>query len=161
MGAAKFFGLEAYELSMAFGLQTRKHYFVFLRPLSIRVAKEMTADNSPSRSLVRADAGALPPALGPELEQAAGYARAEKAEATRRAYTSDFAQFLAWCEAKHLPALPADPGAVPLTQVFPPPGPDRCRMPRLRRCNDRKMRTAHSPALGASGYPYLRPLVGT
>ena len=51
----------------------------------------MTADNSPSRSLVRADAWRLPATLAPELEEAAGYARAEKAEATRRAYRSDFA----------------------------------------------------------------------
>jgi len=72
----------------------------------------MTADNSPSRSLVRADSGALPAALGPELEEAAGYARAEKAEATRRAYRSDFAQFGSWCEAKSIRALPATPEAV-------------------------------------------------
>ena len=72
----------------------------------------MTADNSPSRSLVRADAGALPATLGPELEEAAGYARAEKSEATRRAYRSDFALFRAWCEAKRVPALPAAPEAV-------------------------------------------------
>ena len=72
----------------------------------------MTADNSPSRSLVIADAGALPAALGPELEEAAGYARAEKSEATRRAYRSDFALFRSWCEAKRIPALPAAPEAV-------------------------------------------------
>jgi site-specific recombinase XerD len=79
-----------------------------------RLAKrqQMTADNSPSRSLVIADAGALPATLGPELEEAAGYARAEKAESTRRAYKSDFAQFRSWCEVKHIPALPADPAAV-------------------------------------------------
>jgi hypothetical protein len=51
----------------------------------------MTADNSPSRSLAAVDAGALPATLRPELEDAASYARAEKAEATRRAYRSDFA----------------------------------------------------------------------
>jgi len=42
----------------------------------------MTADNSPSRSLAKFEAGTLPAALGPELEDAAGYARAEKAEAS-------------------------------------------------------------------------------
>lgn len=68
----------------------------------------MTADNSPSRSLIIADAGALPATLGPELEEAAGYARAEKAPATRRAYRSDFALFRSWCEAKRVLALPAD-----------------------------------------------------
>ena len=72
----------------------------------------MASDNSPSRSLVRADVAALPATLGPELEEAAGYARAEKAEATRRAYRSDFALFRSWCEAKRVPALPAAPEAV-------------------------------------------------
>jgi site-specific recombinase XerD len=73
----------------------------------------MTTDKrSPSRSLVTADAGTLPATLGPELEEAAGYARAEKAEATRRAYGSDFAQFRSWCEAKRIPALPAVPRTV-------------------------------------------------
>jgi hypothetical protein len=74
---------------------------------------EMTADNSPSRSLVIADAGALPAALGPELEGAAGYARAETSEATRRAYRSDFALFRSWCEIKRMSALPAPPGPWP------------------------------------------------
>ena len=72
----------------------------------------MTSDNSPSRSLVIADAGALPAALEPELEEAAGYARAEKAVATRRAYGSDFALFRTWCDAKGVPALPAQPEIV-------------------------------------------------
>jgi site-specific recombinase XerD len=72
----------------------------------------MTSDNSPSRSLVIADAGALPATLGPELEEAAGYARAEKSEATRRAYRSDFALFRSWCETKRISALPATPGTV-------------------------------------------------
>ena len=70
------------------------------------------SDNSPSRSLVKADASALPTTLGPEIEHAAGYARAEKAEATRRAYRSDFGLFRAWCETKHVAALPASPEAV-------------------------------------------------
>jgi site-specific recombinase XerD len=72
----------------------------------------VTADNSPSRSLVRADTGALPTTIEPELEEAASYTRAEKAEATRRAYRSDFALFRAWCETKRVPALPAAPEAV-------------------------------------------------
>src|SRR5689334_21217341 len=74
--------------------------------------RTMTADNSPSRSLVTADAGALPATLGAEIEEAAGYAKAEKAAATRRAYKSDFALFKTWCEAKCVPALPAAPAAV-------------------------------------------------
>ena len=71
--------------------------------------RKMTTDNSPSRSLVIADAGGLPATLEPELEEAAGYARAEKAAATRRAYRSDFELFRAWCETKRVPALPAAP----------------------------------------------------
>ena len=50
----------------------------------------MTADNALSRSLVIANAGTLPAALRPELEEAQDYARADKAAATRRAYKSDF-----------------------------------------------------------------------
>ena len=72
----------------------------------------MTADNSPSRSLAIADVGALPAPLGLEIQQAAGYARAEKAAATRRAYRSDFDLFRSWCESKGVPALPAAPEVV-------------------------------------------------
>ena len=49
---------------------------------------------------------------GQSSKSAATYARAEKAEATRRAYRSDFALFRSWCEAKRVPALPAAPEAV-------------------------------------------------
>jgi hypothetical protein len=69
----------------------------------------MTADNSPSRSLAAVDAGALPATLRPELEDAASYARAEKAEATRRA---DFALFRTWCMTKRVLAIPAAPETV-------------------------------------------------
>jgi site-specific recombinase XerD len=72
----------------------------------------MTADNSPSRSLAVANASHSLAPLGPDLEHAAAYAKAEKAEATRRAYKSDFALFSCWCEAKHLSPLPASPEAV-------------------------------------------------
>ena len=72
----------------------------------------MTSDNSPSRSLIRADVANLPTTLGPELEEAAGYARAEKSDATTRAYRSDFALFRSWCETKRVLALPAAPEAV-------------------------------------------------
>ena len=68
---------------------------------------DMTTDNSPSRSLVIAEGSSLPATLGPELEEAADYARAEKSEATRRAYRSDFDLFRSWCETKRVPALPA------------------------------------------------------
>jgi hypothetical protein len=76
-----------------------------MRRKSLRLERpEMTADNSPSRNLIIADPGALPAALEPELEEAAGYARAEKAAATRRAYSSDFALFRTWCDAKGVPS---------------------------------------------------------
>ncbi|UPJ97401.1 site-specific integrase [Bradyrhizobium sp. 172] len=46
--------------------------------------------------------------LGPDLDAAIGYATAEKAPATRRAYQTDHGLFVAWCEAKGLsPSLPA------------------------------------------------------
>jgi len=61
---------------------------------------------------MRVDAGAVPATLGPELEEAASYARAEKAEATRRAYRSDFGLFTTWCDRKRVPAHPASPEAV-------------------------------------------------
>jgi hypothetical protein len=79
----------------------------------------MTADNSPSRSLVAGDAGALS-TLGPEIQDAANYAQAEKAAATRRAYRSDFALFRSWCEVKLISALPASPDAA---QADTNPGP--------------------------------------
>jgi len=77
----------------------------------------MTSDNSPSRTLVIADAGAVPASLQPELEEAAGYARAEKAAATRRAYRSDFGLFRTWCKTKGVPALPAEPSTVAAYQA--------------------------------------------
>jgi site-specific recombinase XerD len=54
----------------------------------------------------------VPAALGPELDEAASYARAEKAAATRRAYRSDFNLFRTWCETKRVSALPAQPETV-------------------------------------------------
>jgi site-specific recombinase XerD len=58
------------------------------------------------------DSGSLPLAALPEMEGAVKYALAEKAEATRRAYKSDFAIFRAWCSGKGLSALPTSPEAV-------------------------------------------------
>jgi site-specific recombinase XerC len=46
------------------------------------------------------------------LGTAAEYARAEKAEATRRAYRSDFELFRAWCAERHVSVLPASPESV-------------------------------------------------
>jgi hypothetical protein len=50
--------------------------------------------------------------LGPGLDQAAGYARAEKSAVTRRAYRSDFRLFRTWYGAKQVTSLPAQPETV-------------------------------------------------
>ena len=55
---------------------------------------------------------ALPEILNDKIEQAAAYARAARAGATRRAYDSDWAIFTAWCAAHQLVALPATPEVV-------------------------------------------------
>jgi site-specific recombinase XerD len=51
----------------------------------------------------------LPVALETDLAAAAKFARAEKSQATRRAYRGDWAIFQAWCEGKGAKALPANP----------------------------------------------------
>lgn len=55
---------------------------------------------------------ALSPALMTALADAADYARASRAQATKKAYTSDWSHFDAWCRAEGLDALPAAPMAV-------------------------------------------------
>src|SRR6516165_4230846 len=47
-----------------------------------------------------------------DAERAQGYASAEKAAATRRAYGTDFLIFRAWCEGCQLDAVPASPATV-------------------------------------------------
>lgn len=49
----------------------------------------------------------LTPTFTDALASAAEYARAEKADATRRAYLSDFRDFHTWCETAQASALPA------------------------------------------------------
>jgi site-specific recombinase XerD len=61
---------------------------------------------------VPAGPGTRAPALQEALALAQGFARAEKAENTRRAYRSDFALFEAWCRAHRVKALPARPETV-------------------------------------------------
>src|SRR5215472_12414105 len=56
--------------------------------------------------------GTRTPALQEALALAAGFARAEKAQNTRRAYRSDFALFEAWCRSHRVKALPARPETV-------------------------------------------------
>jgi site-specific recombinase XerD len=55
----------------------------------------------------------LPGELEVVLKRANDFAKAEKALNTRRAYTADFAAFLAWCASRGAPALPATAETVP------------------------------------------------
>ena len=55
---------------------------------------------------IREPFSSLPGMLGPDLEAAISYAKAEKAPATRRAYKTDHGLFVAWCEAKGVSPLP-------------------------------------------------------
>lgn len=59
-----------------------------------------------------ADTSNLPALMAPELAAAVGFAQAEKATATRRAYKTDFRLFREWCEGKRAMALPALPETV-------------------------------------------------
>jgi site-specific recombinase XerD len=54
----------------------------------------------------------LPAALGAELASAADLARLEKADATRRAYGSDWRMFQSYCDERGTLALPAAPETV-------------------------------------------------
>ncbi len=56
--------------------------------------------------------------IGPELEDAVDFARAEKSTATRRAYRSDFEIFRTWCGTKRLSPLPASPETVAAFLAF-------------------------------------------
>jgi site-specific recombinase XerD len=58
-----------------------------------------------------------PPALADALTSAAGYAAAEKATATRRAYRSDWRAFSSWCRGADAVDLPAAPGTVYLAHL--------------------------------------------
>jgi len=54
----------------------------------------------------------LPAALAADLDAASGYALADKSEATRRAYRSDWTAFEAYCRLHGQAPLPATPGLV-------------------------------------------------
>jgi site-specific recombinase XerD len=54
----------------------------------------------------------LPAKLADATERAGGFARAEKAPNTRKAYRTDFAQFQVWCAEHGVVALPAMPETV-------------------------------------------------
>lgn len=63
-----------------------------------------------STAIVPAPVASL--ALVEAVEAARAYASKSKADATRRAYRSDWQAFAAWCEANSAPALPASPATV-------------------------------------------------
>jgi site-specific recombinase XerD len=64
----------------------------------------------PTRSETRDPPLAEPPA--DELALALKFARAEKSDASQRAYRSDFQLFRRWCDARHLSPLPATPATL-------------------------------------------------
>ena len=59
------------------------------------------------RALVPLAAAEVSATLAPDLQKAADLAREEKAQATRRAYGSDFEIFRAWCVSRGVGPLPA------------------------------------------------------
>ena len=58
------------------------------------------------------EAPVLPELLAAEVDAAREYAAASRSAATRRAYLSDWVIFTAWCDARGIEALPANPAAV-------------------------------------------------
>ena len=71
---------------------------------------------SPTQSgagtLAVASSESMPATLERDVDRAATYARAEKAEATRKAYRTDFALFQQWATHRGVSALPATPEVV-------------------------------------------------
>jgi site-specific recombinase XerD len=61
---------------------------------------------------VLAEPAQLPSTIQAELSAAVDLARNEKSQATRRAYRTDFGQFLEWCGRRGVIALPASPETV-------------------------------------------------
>jgi site-specific recombinase XerD len=72
----------------------------------------VAADNQQARIPAAVPAGQSLPLPAREVATAAEYVRAEKAEATRRAYRSDFELFRSWCSARSVSVLPASPESV-------------------------------------------------
>ena len=60
-----------------------------------------------SAALATIEAAALPAIVQAEIDTARTFALAEKSDATRKAYRSDFTIFAAWCRARGLEPLPA------------------------------------------------------
>jgi site-specific recombinase XerD len=57
-------------------------------------------------------------AIAPEFKDAVNFAWAEKSEATRRAYRSDFESFRTWCESRSVSSLPSLPEIVAAFLAF-------------------------------------------
>jgi site-specific recombinase XerD len=83
-----------------------------LAPLTSLQAPPSSPLHQAARIPATVPAGESLPLPAREVAAAAEYARAEKAEATRRAYRSDFELFGAWCSARGVSALPAAPEGV-------------------------------------------------
>jgi site-specific recombinase XerD len=62
--------------------------------------------------IIAASTAILPATMQAEMDAARSFAMAEKSEATRRAYRSDFAIFTAWCIARGVADMPAAPETV-------------------------------------------------
>jgi site-specific recombinase XerD len=62
--------------------------------------------------IIAASTAILPATVQAEMDAAHSFAAAEKSEATRRAYRSDFLIFSAWCTARGVESLPATPDTV-------------------------------------------------
>jgi integrase family protein with SAM-like domain len=65
-----------------------------------------------STALTVSHSSPVPAIPAADAERARGFANADKAAATRRAYGTDFAIFRAWCTERRLDALPASPATV-------------------------------------------------
>jgi site-specific recombinase XerD len=65
-----------------------------------------------STALIVSRGAPVPAITAADVERVRGYANAEKAAATRRAYGTDFAIFRAWCAERGLDALPTSPETV-------------------------------------------------
>jgi site-specific recombinase XerD len=63
-------------------------------------------------AVVVADTGAALARIAPELEAARAYAAESHAPRTREAYRYQWQTFAAWCEARQLEALPAEPATL-------------------------------------------------
>jgi Phage integrase, N-terminal SAM-like domain len=81
-------------------------------PLTSSQAPPSSPLHQPARIPATVPAGESLPLPAREVTAAAEYACAEKAEATRPAYRSDFEIFRCWCSARSVSVLPASPESV-------------------------------------------------